>query len=239
MASAAIAAPLALLCAGAAQGLVEGLQGAFEATGGRRLEARFGAVGALREALESGTACDVIVLTHAMVQTLVARGDLVAGSEAPLGRVRTGIAVRSADTTRVQVDSAAALETALRAADRICFPDPVRSTAGIHFAGVLRRLGIADALAARLATFANGAAAMRALAVSTDLRPIGCTQISEILSTPGVRLVGPLPTEFELATVYTAAVASGARDPAAAADLVARLGGTASAEARRVAGFES
>ena len=47
---------------------------------------------------------------------------------------------------------------------------------------------------------------MRELAGASDASPLGCTQISEILYTPGVTLVGPLPTEFDLATVYSVAV---------------------------------
>ena len=57
---------------------------------------------------------------------------------------------------------------------------------------------------------------MRALAQSRAARPIGCTQVTEILSTPGVTLVGPLPKEFELATVYTAGVCTKAALPAEA-----------------------
>ena len=51
---------------------------------------------------------------------------------------------------------------------------------------------------------------MRALAASRSARPIGCTQATEILSTPGVTVAGALPAGFELATTYTAAVAANA-----------------------------
>jgi molybdate transport system substrate-binding protein len=126
----------------------------------------------------------------------------------------------------------------LLGAERVFFPDAVRSTAGIHFAAVLERLGIAAALAPRLATFPNGATARRELAASPAARAIGCTQISEILRTPGVRLVGPLPSAFELATVYSAAVAPGSSRPDAAAGFVARLTGDGSRSLRQAAGFE-
>ena len=45
---------LNLLSAGAAQGLVKALQPAFEQQRGCRLDARFGAVGAMKEALLAG-----------------------------------------------------------------------------------------------------------------------------------------------------------------------------------------
>jgi molybdate transport system substrate-binding protein len=228
---------LALLCAGAAQGLVKALQPAFEAATGARLEARFGAVGAMKEALLGGAPCDVMVVTAAMVAQLVASGELRAGSVAALGRVRTGIAVRAGDPSPA-IDTPEALRAALLAADRIHFPDAVRSTAGIHFASVLQRLGIADAVADRIRTFPNGATAMRELASSDAARPIGCTQVSEILYTPGLNLVGVLPTAFELATVYSAAVARDAADAELARRFVALLAGMDSASARRAGGFE-
>ena len=230
-------AVLHLLCAGAARGLVDALQARFSAETGARIEGRFGAVGAMKEALAGGAPCDVMVVTDAMVSTLAETGALDGSTRAPLGVVRTGVAVRAGDADPV-LGSADALRAALLGADRIYFPDPARATAGIHFASVLQRLGIAATLAPRLATFPNGATAMAALAAAAERAPIGCTQITEILATPGVRLAGPLPPAFELATLYTAAVAREAADASLAARFVELLTGAASRAARQAAGFE-
>ena len=75
---------------------------------------------------------------------------------------------------------------------------------------MLDRLDIRAALAPRLRMFANGTTAMRALADAADGAALGCTQASEISHTPGIVLVGALPAPFALATVYSAAVATGA-----------------------------
>jgi molybdate transport system substrate-binding protein len=79
---------------------------------------------------------------------------------------------------------------------------------------------------------------MRALAAATERGLIGCTQITEIRYTPGVVLVGPLPPEFELATVYTVAVCAGAREPGLARRFAERLSGPAARALRESAGFE-
>ena len=100
------------------------------------------------------------------------------------------------------------LRDALRAADAIFVPDTKASTAGIHVAKVLQQLGIADEVADRLRIFPNGATAMRHLAESDAVRPIGCTQSTEIISTKGVTLSGSLPQGCDLSTMYTAAVAT-------------------------------
>ncbi len=232
-----MSATLDFLCAGAAQGLVRALQPQFEADTGLRLQGRFGAVGAMKEALLAGEPCDLLVLTDAMARALAAEGRLRADSLAALGRVRTGVAVQRGHALP-DVATPEALAAALRAADAIYFPDPVRATAGIHFANVMRELGVHDELQPRFRTFPNGATAMRELGASADARPIGCTQVTEILYTEGVQLVALLPARFELATVYTAAVSTASQHAAAAAMLVARMAGPDSQALRQAGGFE-
>ena len=225
------------LCAGAAQGLVKALQAAFLADTGAKLQGRFGAVGAMKEALLAGEPCDLMVLTDTMIVSLAAEGLLLADTRAPLGRVRTGMAVRGGEP-QPDVSTPDALKAALLAADAIYFPDPVRATAGIHFANVMRELGIHDALQPRFRTYPNGAAAMRELAATTAPRMIGCTQVTEINYTDGIDFVAVLPDRFELATLYSAAVGAKALQPALAAQLIARLSGPASRELRAAGGFE-
>jgi molybdate transport system substrate-binding protein len=67
---------------------------------------------------------------------------------------------------------------------------------------------------------------------------IGCTQVTEINYTPGVQLIGLLPQEFELATVYTAAVCTRATQPTAAANLIRLLASREAAGVRASGGFE-
>lgn len=229
---------LNLLCAGAAQGLVKSLEADFCARHGVALQARFGAVGAMKEALIGGSPCDLMVLTDTMVAELAADGRLDAASRAPLGRVRTGVAV-AAGRPVPEVSTPEGLKAALLSADAIYFPDPVRATAGIHFARVMRELGVHDALAPRFRNFPNGATAMRELALAAAPGHIGCTQVSEILYTPGVVLAGVLPPQFELATLYSAAVARQAAQPVLATLFIASLAGPEAGALRAAGGFGS
>jgi molybdate transport system substrate-binding protein len=164
--------PVQLLCAGAAQGLVEALQSRFVELTGATIEARFGAVGAMRERLLAGEPCDLMIVTDRMIGELADAGQLRGETRAALGSVATGIAV-PAGAPAPDVATPDALRAALRAASAIHFPDPVKATAGIHFAGVLRELGIADEVAARCRTHPNGATAMRELAAGGDAGAIG------------------------------------------------------------------
>jgi molybdate transport system substrate-binding protein len=229
---------LNLLCAGAAKGLVDTLAPRFEAESGVAIAAAFGAVGAIREKLAAGEPCDVIVLTAALIGELERDGRVVPGTSAALGRVHTGIAVRAGDRMP-DIHDGVALREALLAASGILVPDPERATAGIHFVGVLKRLSIHAAVESRIRAYPNGATAMQALAQAAERGCIGCTQVSEILYTPGVALVGVLAPGFELATVYSAAVSATAREPGLARRFVVLLAGAASRAVRSAAGFEA
>ena len=190
----------------------------------------------MKDRFLTGEACDVIILTEALIGQLTGSGQAVAGSARALGAVKTGIAVKAGGLVP-DVGDPAALKAALLQANGIYFPDPVRATAGIHFMKVLKALGIDETVADRLRPFANGATAMREMSQCPQLGLIGCTQVTEILYTPGIKLVAALPREFELATVYTAAVGTAARHPALATALIDLLSGADTAILRRTAGF--
>lgn len=228
---------LHILSAGAAKGLVTALQQGFTADAEVGIQASFGAVGAMKEKLLSGAACDVIILTAALIEELTQQGHVLPGSGAPLGRVRTGIAVRAGEPLPDIADRAA-LSASLKAATGIYFPDPQLATAGIHFANVLKLLGIYGEVEARLRPYPNGATAMHELAQSTGAQLIGCTQVTEIKYTEGVALVGLLPKEFELSTVYSVAVCSKAANPGLARRFVEVISGAKSEALRAEGGFE-
>jgi molybdate transport system substrate-binding protein len=227
---------LNILSGGAAQGLVASLGPKFKAQTGLDIAGEFGAVGAMAGQLRSGTPADIVVLTAAMLADLARENLVISASIADIGLVETAMAVRAGDP-QVTVNDAAALRDALLAADAIFVPDTKTSTAGIHVAKVLQQLGIADEVAARLKIFPNGATAMRHLAAADAVRPVGCTQSTEIISTPGVILSGSLPQGCELLTVYTAAVTTQAANGRQAQILIDLLTGSDQRELRERAGF--
>jgi len=228
---------LKILSGGAAQSVVNGLAGEFRAATGYELDCTFSAVGAMKAKLLSGAAADLVILTQAVLAELAAGGQVLSASCADLGCVRTGVAVRAADPVP-EIASADALRRALLAAEGIYFPDPQKATAGIHFAGVLDKLGIRSGVESRLRPYPNGNTAMRELAQAQGARLIGCTQVTEIKATPGVQLVGLLPREFELATVYSVGLCAKAANPDAARRFIDLLAGEASRALRTKAGFE-
>ena len=227
---------LRILSAGAAKGVVQALQPQFLSHTGATVQGSFGAVGAIKEQLDAGDPCDVIILTAKMLEDLQAQGRLIAGTIAPLGRVETGVAVRAGETPPT-IAGRDALGASLKRAQGIYLPDPVRATAGIHFVNVLKKLGILGDVEAKLRPYPNGAIAMAHLAQSTEPDMIGCTQVTEILYTEGVSLVGLLPKEFELSTMYSVAVSRNAANPDLAHKFVELLTGSQTEKLRVDGGF--
>jgi molybdate transport system substrate-binding protein len=227
---------LNILSGGAAQGLVASLAAKFRTLTGFEIAGEFGAVGAMADKLRQGTPADIVILTAAMVAKLADEKLVVPSSISDVGLVETALAVRAGDP-RVAVTDAATLREAFLAADAIFVPDTKASTAGIQVAKILRQLGIADDVAARLKIYPNGATAMRHLAASDAVRPIGCTQSTEIISTPGVVLSGSLPPGCELVTTYTAAVTARAENAKQARRLIDLLTDADQRELRVRAGF--
>ncbi|MEZ5934640.1 MAG: substrate-binding domain-containing protein [Alphaproteobacteria bacterium] len=227
---------LKILSGGAANGLVTALTEAFTEASGMGIEGDFGAVGGMRDRVLAGEAVDMIILTRAIAESLAASGHVDAASVTDIGDVVTGVAVKDG-TPLPDVSTGEALRNVLLAADAIYVPDTVKSTAGLHVAGVLQALGIADAVADRLRCFANGQTALKHMAAGDDANPVGTTQITEILNTPGVTYAGDLPAEHGLVTTYTAAICKRAALPKEARALIEILTAPAHADLRARVGF--
>lgn len=223
---------LRVLSAGAAKGLVDAQARPFEADTGTCIDATFGAAGVIAGRFEAEGA-DLVVLPEEMLEALAKRGLVEGSTIATIVIVATGVAIRDGDDAP-RIDDADALRAAFAAAAALYCPDVERSTAGRHFIRVLRALAIEEISRPKLCAYPNGATAMAALAREGSRGALGCTQVTEILYTPGVTLVGPLPAPFELSTRYALAIAARSRVPEAARAFAARLTSspTAAASAR-------
>lgn len=228
---------LKILSAGAAQGIVTALGERFRDETECEIDDFFSGVGRIKAKLLAGAPVDLIILTASLIAELVADGQVRADTCVALGTVRTGLAVRCGDPLP-DISSVAGLRACFRAAQGVYIPDPRYGTAGGHLARVLDALDIRRELDPRLRAHADGPTAMRELARAAGERLIGVTQITEIINTPGVTVVGPLPGEFDLATVYSAGVCTRANAPDLAYRFAALLGGDSSRALRAKAGFE-
>ena len=230
-------AVLRILSAGAAQAVVERIAAPYTSETGVEVKAAFSAVGAMKARVLAGEPVDIIVLTRALIDELVASGHVAAGSPSDLGTVATGVAVR-AGTPSPDISDAGKLRGSLLAASKVVCPDPATATAGKAVLQLLERLGIAAEVRPRMQVFPNGYSAMKWLAESRGTRELGITQATEILPNPGVHYVGPLPGDLAIRTLYSAGVAAQAQNSAGAGDFIARLTARDSRPILAQAGYE-
>jgi molybdate transport system substrate-binding protein len=230
---AAEAAELVVYAAGAAKAAVTELAPSYERDSGRSLRLAFGTVGALRDRILAGEKADVAILSAAGIEALRKSGRAT-GETAPIGSVEVAVAVKKGASLPA-IATEDELRAALLAARSIAYADPAHgATAGTHFARVLERLGIADAVKAKALVVPFGIEAVEAVAAGKA--ELGISQSSEIAPDPGVTLAGGLPGTLALRTVYVAAALA---DTEAARALVRFLASTPMAEAAlRRAGFE-
>ena len=212
------AAELQVISAGAMRSIVTELAAAFEKETGHTVKLTFGTVGVIKAKLAEATPVDVVIMTDEAMRDMTRQGAVVEGSWTAIGRTGIGVAVRDG-APKPDIGSPEALKQTLLSTKSLVYVDPAQGgTSGIHFAGVLQKLGIADAVKPKTTLVPGGYPAE--LVARGDVELV-VHQISEIIPVKGVTLVGPLPKELQKTTVYAAGVTVGsASRPAAGAFVV-------------------
>lgn len=214
-------ADIKVLSAGAVQSMVAGIGKEFEKASGHKLVMDFATVGSLRQRLEGGEKADLVALSESAIKALNKPGVFVTGSIKDLGRTVTGVAVK-AGAPHPDISTIEAFKAALLNAKAVSYTDPKGGgSSGTFFAGMLERLGIAEAVNKNAVLRGRGYAVAQAIA--NGEADIGTTFISEILTVPGASVVGPLPPGLENPNMYTAAIPAGSQHQSEAAAFLKML----------------
>jgi molybdate transport system substrate-binding protein len=181
----------------------------FSEATGVRLAVSFGEAGEVRGRILDGDPFDLALLPGATLADLAGLGKIDGGSIVEITRTAVGMAVRIGAATP-DVSSAEAFRRWLLGVSSLVITDPDSGgVSGVHFAGVLRHLGIADALAPRLILTRGALNAARVARGEADL----AVQLAhEIHAVAGVDFV-PMPRDFTRTITFSAGVpvaASGA-----------------------------
>lgn len=239
--TAAFAADIKVMTAGAYKPVVLALQADFEAQTGHRLKVENDTAGALQRRVTSGEAFDVLVITPAALAQLVQAGKVVDGSKdqgstRSLARVAIGVAVKNG-ATAPDISTVSAFQDALLSARAVAYIDPAAGgSSGIYLSQLFEKWGLAERIKAKAVLVPGGLVAERLVNGQAD---IAIHQISEILAVPGAMLVGPIPAEIQNYTVYAGGVSSAASDPVAARALLDALSGPAAAAVLKSKGMEA
>ena len=201
---------ITILSSNGVRGILNELGPAFERRSEQRLAVQFDAAAILRQRIENGAAFDVAILTAPIADDLIKAGKLVTATRADIARSGVGMAVRMG-APKPDISTPEAFKGALLAAQSVAYT--TQGASGQYFASLLEKLGVADRVRAKARTMPSG---VTGELVATGEAELAVQQISELMTAPGVELVGPLPPELQSYTMFTAAVGASASEPEAA-----------------------
>jgi molybdate transport system substrate-binding protein len=226
--TAANAAEITVFTARAIATVLDKIGPEFERQTGHRLNVVSGFGPVFLRQINAGEPFDVFVSTPSTMEGLFQEGKLIADTRTNLVRSGTGVEVR-AGAPKPDISSVEAFKRALLNAKSIGY---------LRVGGVpelVDRLGIADAIKSKVTV--PDTDAVSELVAKGELE-LGVVVITQILTTPGVELVGPLPPEIQFYTMFVGGVSANAKAPDAARELIKYLTGPAAVPVIRSQGME-
>jgi molybdate transport system substrate-binding protein len=202
----------------AVQGAIEELVPAFENAHGCTLDFTWATAPLLLKRLQAGERADALILNRATTDTLLASGGIVAGSDVVIASSATAIAVK-AGAPKPDISTPEALKRTLLDAKAISYTDPAAGGAsGIYFAKLLERMGIAKAINAK--TKFPPPSGYSGMFLPTGEVDLAVQQVPELLHVPGIEIVGPLPGDLHMVTVFVAGIPTASTEPDLAKALI-------------------
>src|ERR1700688_4460005 len=169
--------------------------------------------------IDAGEKFDLIIVGRTQIDELIKAGRLVAATRTGIVRSGIGVEVR-AGTAKPDISSVDAFKKALLNAKSIAYLK--EGASGVYIAGMLERLGITDAIKAKVTR--PDTDIVSELVAKGEIE-LGMVVSTQILTTKGVALVGPLPPELQFYVTFVGAISSDSPAPDAAKSLVEFLKG--------------
>jgi molybdate transport system substrate-binding protein len=182
----------------------------FERTTGHRIITSSGLASQFVSRAHAGEPFDLMITGQPQLDSLIKDGRITAASRVSLARSGIGVEVR-VGAVKPDVSSVEAFKRTLLDAKSIAYLKDVGS--GVHIHRVIERLGIADAVKGKVTRPESDIVSELVEKGEVEL---GMVVITQIMTTPGVQLVGPLPRELQSYVTFTAGISNTASAPDAA-----------------------
>ena len=195
-----------------------------------KLESVGGQVAAKR--VESGEAFDGVVLAADVIDRLSGSARIVPGSRVDLVRSGVAVAVRSG-ASRPDLSNGDAVKQAVLDAPTVGYST---GPSGVQLALLFERWGIAEAIKSKLVVAPPGVP-VGSLVASGEVA-LGFQQMSELMHLEGIDVVGPLPDDIQITTIFSGGVAATSEQPDALRQLLAFLGSADAAASKRDNGMD-
>jgi molybdate transport system substrate-binding protein len=226
------AAQLKVLTSNSMRAVMDELVPQFERASGHKVSLAYDPAKLMLSRIRSGESADVAILGSSVIDELAKEGRIAPDTSVVLARCSIGMAVR-AGAAKPDITSVEAFKRALLNAESIAYT--IDGASGMHFAGLIERLGIAENLKSKANRRSGGL--IGELVASGDAE-IAIQQIPELMAVTGIDLVGPIPQALQKITVVSAGVFRDASEPQAARELLDFLSSPASARVIKSKGLE-
>jgi len=203
----------------------------FERAMGHRVNVFSGLPADFVRRADAGEPFDILISGSAFVDQWIKDGKIIAETRTNVVRSGIGVEVR-AGARKPDVSSVEAFKRALLEAKSIAY---LRVGSGIYLHGLLERLRIAEAVKSKVTRPESDIVSELVAKGEVEL---GMVVITQILTTPGVELVGPLPPEIQSYVTFTAGVSTSSKAPDAAKQLLKFLSGPTAIPVMKAQGME-
>jgi molybdate transport system substrate-binding protein len=208
------AADLRILAGGGMAGVWADLKPRFEQASGHRLDIFFATTPNLIKEVISGKSFDAGIVPADVMQDPSARARFAAGPTIEIARAGLGVAIRSG-ATKPDIGTPEAFRAVmLNAASIATVPE---SATGYAIARIFERLGIAGQMQSK--TKAQPGPAQVVAAVANGDVELALFLVN-VLTTPGLDVVGPFPPGLQEEVIFIAAPAANTKQPSAAKALL-------------------
>lgn len=198
----ASAAEVRFLCADALESSMRELIPEFEKSTGHSVKMTLANAGTNTERLRKGDLADLAIVLPQQWETLRQEGKIDPAVRAVIGKVGLGAFVKKG-AARPDISSVEAFKDALLNTRAIAARDPgQRSPVGTYVIALFDRLEIGDDIRPKLRLTADRP---YETVINGDAE-IGFSTIAEIVASPEVDFIGPLPSEIQSFNIFTTAI---------------------------------
>ena len=186
----------------------------FEKSTGHKLNVTWSTAALLTKRVEAGEQADALILIKSNVETLLKAGKIAPGTATSFGQSIFAIGVKSGGP-KPDISTPEAFKKSLLASKGVSYSNPASGGAsGVYISKQIEKMGIAEQLKNKT-KFPPSGGFSGTLLISGDA-DIAIQSKPELLTVPGVEVVGPLPGDMAFTVVYAGGVQSGAAQSEAA-----------------------
>lgn len=224
--------PLKVLSSMATRELLNELTSGYQRSSGQAVTSEAAGGVDVAKRVRAGEAVDVVVLSSTAIDSLIAAGSLLPDSRTDLVKSGVSIAVR-AGAPRPDVTGEEALKRAVLAAKGVSYST---GPSGVYLENLFERWGILPQIRGRIVVAPPGVPV--GSLVASGAVELGFQQLSELMTLPGIDVIGPLPPGIQTITIFSGGISCGCTRPELARALLDYLASPPVSDTKRRNGMD-